>query len=170
MFDSFFHNTFDTLTLENEVEKEEEEKEGQCVSVTPLSSTWITSVFITIRSLEIVQFVANLAMITVLKCSGLSHAFRCVVESTKMLFTSLGRSVSGKTVPSDLSTNTSGTIFPIRTSWLVNNLYVFDTSIQRPPILSCCCHFFAVVRVLFIWFLTSIKRPANYLSKQNGDR
>ena len=112
MFDSFFHNTFDTLTLENEVEKEEEEKEGQCVSVTPQSSTWITSVFITICSLEIVQFVANLAMITVLKCSGLSHAFRCIVESIKMLFTSLGRSVSGKTVPSELSTNTSGTVIP----------------------------------------------------------
>ena len=112
MFDSFFHNTFDTLTLENEVEKQEEDKEGQCVSVTPLSSTWITSAFITICSLEIVQFVANLAMITVLKCSGLSHAFRCVVESIKMLFTSLGRSVSGKTVPSDLSTNTSGTVIP----------------------------------------------------------
>ena len=53
------------------------------LSVKPLSSTWITSVFITIRSLEIVQFVANLAMITALKCSGLSHAFRCVVEKNK---------------------------------------------------------------------------------------
>ena len=50
------------------------------LSVKPVSSTWITSVFITICSLEIVQFVANLAMITSLKCSGLSHAFRCVVE------------------------------------------------------------------------------------------
>ena len=49
----------------------------------PLSSTWIISVFITICSLEIVQFVANLAMITALKCSGLSHAFRCVVEKNK---------------------------------------------------------------------------------------
>ena len=50
--------------------------------VKPLSSTWIISVFITIcsRSLEIVQFVANLAMITAPKCSGLSHAFLCVVE------------------------------------------------------------------------------------------
>ena len=92
------------------MKRKEEEKEGQCVSVTPLSSTWITSVFITICSLEIVQFVANLAMITVLNCSGLLHAFRCVVESIQMLFTSLGRSVSGKTVPSELSTNTSGTV------------------------------------------------------------
>ena len=50
------------------------------LSVKLLSSTWITSVFITICSLEIVQFVANLAMITALKCSGLLHAFRCVVE------------------------------------------------------------------------------------------
>ena len=49
----------------------------------PLSSTWIISVFITICSLEILQFVANLAMITALKCSGLSHAFRWVVEKNK---------------------------------------------------------------------------------------
>ena len=53
------------------------------LSMKPLSSTWIISVFITICSLEIVQFVANLAMITALKCSGLSHAFRCVVEKNK---------------------------------------------------------------------------------------
>ena len=50
------------------------------LSVKPLSLTWISSVFITICSLEIVQFVANLALITALKCSSLSHAFRCVVE------------------------------------------------------------------------------------------
>ena len=49
----------------------------------PLSLTWITSVFITICSLKIVQFVANLALITALKCSSLSHAFRCVVEKNK---------------------------------------------------------------------------------------
>ena len=53
------------------------------LSVKPLSSTWIISVFITVCSLEIVQFVANLAMITALKCSGLSHAFRCIVEKNK---------------------------------------------------------------------------------------
>ena len=46
-----------------------------------LSSTWIISVFITICSLEIFHFVANLAMITALKCSGLSHVFRCVEEN-----------------------------------------------------------------------------------------
>ena len=57
--------------------------ENKNLSVKPLSSTWITSVFITICSLEIVHFVANLAMITTLKCSGLSHAFRCVVEKNK---------------------------------------------------------------------------------------
>jgi len=50
------------------------------LSVKPLSSTWIISVFITICLLEIAQFVANLAMIAARKCSGLSHAFRCVVE------------------------------------------------------------------------------------------
>ena len=53
------------------------------LSVRPLSSTWIISVFINICSLQIAQFVANLAMITTLKCSGLSHAFRCVVEKNK---------------------------------------------------------------------------------------
>ena len=37
------------------------------LSVKPLSSTWITSVVITICSLEIVQFVANLAMITAVR-------------------------------------------------------------------------------------------------------
>ena len=59
-------------------------------SVKPPSSTWIISVFITICLLEIVQFVANLAMITALKCPGLSHAFGCVVEKL------------GETVPSVL--------------------------------------------------------------------
>ena len=49
----------------------------------PLSSTRIISVFITICSLEIVHFVANLAMIAALKCSGLLQAFRCVVEKNK---------------------------------------------------------------------------------------
>ena len=53
------------------------------LSVKPISSTWIISVFITICSLDIVQFVANLAVITALKCSGLSHAFRCLVEKNK---------------------------------------------------------------------------------------
>ena len=42
---------------------------------------------------------------------------------------------------------------------------VFDTSIQRPPLLSGRGHHFAVASVLFIWFLTSIKRPAEYLYK-----
>ena len=37
------------------------------LSVKPLSSTWINSVFITICALEIVQFVANLAMITAVR-------------------------------------------------------------------------------------------------------
>ena len=53
------------------------------LSVEPFSSTWIISVFITICSLEIVQFVANPAMITPLKCSALLHTFRCVVEKNK---------------------------------------------------------------------------------------
>ena len=53
---------------------------SKILSVKPLYSTWI---IITVCSREIVQFVANLAMITALKCSGLSHAFRCVVEKNK---------------------------------------------------------------------------------------
>ena len=44
------------------------------------------------------------------------------------------------------------------------------SSIQRPPLLSGRSHLFAVASVLFIWFFTYIKRPANYLSKGNGDR
>ena len=82
----------------------------------PLSSSWIISVFITIFSLEIAQFVANLVMITALKCSGLSHAFRCVVEKIKMLFTSQ-EVQEGKAVPEVLDTGpravpkTSGTVF-----------------------------------------------------------
>ena len=71
------------------------------LSVKPLSSTWITSVFITICSLEIVQFVANLAMITALKCSSVSHAFRCVVEQNKNVGPRSVRTVLGKTVPSE---------------------------------------------------------------------
>ena len=38
------------------------------------------------------------------------------------------------------------------------------------PLLSGRGHVFAVASVLFIWHFTSIKRPANYLSKRNGDR
>ena len=53
---------------------------SKILSVKPLYSTWI---IITVCSREIVQFVANLAMITALKCSGLSHAFRCIVEKNK---------------------------------------------------------------------------------------
>ena len=80
------------------------------LSVKPLSSTWIISVFITICSLEIVQFVANLAMITALKRSGLLHAFRCVVEKNKNVIHQ-PRSVLGKTVPSVLITQDLGHSF-----------------------------------------------------------
>ena len=78
------------------------------ISVKPLSSTWIISVFITICWLEIAQFVANLAMITALKCSGLSHAFRCVVEKINKNVIHQPRSVRiEKTMPSVLSTQVS---------------------------------------------------------------
>ena len=67
----------------------------------------------------------NLGVIVALYHSGSfgNHllAFR---KKIKMLFTSQGWSVLGKTVPSFLFTNTSGTVFPIRTSDLVNNIYL----------------------------------------------
>ena len=88
------------------------------LSVKPLSSTWIISVFITICSLEIVQFVANLAMITALKCSGLSHAFRCVVEKNKNVIHQPRSVRIGKKCALCLEyqpravSKTSGTVFP----------------------------------------------------------
>ena len=82
------------------------------LSVKPLSSTWITSVFITICSLEIVQFVANLAMITALKCSGLSHAFRCVVEKNKNAIHQPRSVRIGKNCALCLEYKTEGTVFP----------------------------------------------------------
>ena len=54
--------------------------------VKPLSSTWIGSVFIAICLLDIVQFVVDLAMITALKCLGLSHPFCCVVAKNKKCY------------------------------------------------------------------------------------
>ena len=86
----------------------------------PLSLTWITSVLITICSLKTVQFVA---LITALKCSSLSHVFRCVVEKNKNVIQQPRWVRIGKTVPSVLSTGlglrpraitkTSGTVFSI---------------------------------------------------------
>ena len=143
----------------------------------PLSSTWFTSVFITICSLEVVQFVANLAMITAPKCSGLSHALLCVVEKKiKMLFTSLARSVRiGKNCARGLgyrlrpqaegSTQDRGPravlktqFFPIRTSRLVNNIYLcHDNQVapeSTPPTLM-------KLLVLLWWF--------SWFSKQRYD-
>ena len=88
------------------------------LSVKSLSSTWNISVFITICSLEIVQFVANLAMITAPKCSGPSHAFRCVVEKNKNVIHQPRSVRIEKTRLSVLSTQvswvskTAGTVFP----------------------------------------------------------
>ena len=53
------------------------------LSVELLSSTWIISVFITICTLEIVQFVANLAMITALNVLVLLNS--CRLWSCKIL-------------------------------------------------------------------------------------
>ena len=61
---------------------------------------------------QIVPFMENLALITALYPSD---SFR---KKIKMLFTSQGQSVLGKTVPSVLCTKTSGTIFfPIQTDF-----------------------------------------------------
>ena len=58
--------------------------------------------------------------------------------------------------------------FP-KSRFICQKTVVFDTSIQRPPLLSGRGHLFAVASVLFIWFLTSIERPADYLSKHLSD-
>ena len=109
------------------------------LSVKPLSSSRIISVFITICSLEIVQFVANFAMITALKCSGLSHAFRCVVEKTENVIQQ-PRSVRIEKncalcveYPSILSIQDLGCSFSQyrRTSRLVNNPYQFFFYLSR---------------------------------------
>ena len=77
----------------------------------PLSSTWIISVFITICWLEILRFVANLAMIIALKCLGLSHAFRCVVEKNGNVIHQPRSVRIGKTVPSVLTIQDLGHSF-----------------------------------------------------------
>ena len=67
------------------------------LSVKPVSSLWITSVFITFCSLEIVQFVANLDMITAVRVFRMR--FVLLLKKINMLFTSLGRSVLEKLCP-----------------------------------------------------------------------
>ena len=54
-------------------------------------------------------------MITALKCSGLSHAFRCVEEKNKNVIHQPMSVRNEKTMPSVLGTQvskTSGTVFP----------------------------------------------------------
>ena len=78
----------------------------------PLSLTWISSVFITMCLLEIVQFVTNLAMITALTCFGLLHAFRWVVDKNKIVI-HLTRSVRmGKNYAEGLGYPRHSTVFP----------------------------------------------------------
>ena len=95
---------------------------SKSLSVKPLSSTWI---IITVCSLEIVQFVANLAMITALKCSGLSHAFRCNVEKNKNVIHQPKSVRIGKNCalcleyPPRPYPRPRGQFFPIRSSRLV---------------------------------------------------
>ena len=105
------------------------------LSVKPLSSTWIISVFITVCLLQIVQFVANLAMITALKCSGLSHVFRCIVEKNKNVIHQPKSVRIGKNCalcleyPSAVS-KTSGTVFPNTELAASDNLYmVLDNAV-----------------------------------------
>ena len=105
------------------------------LSVKPLSSTWITSVFITICSLEIVEFVANLAMITALKCWGLSHAFRCVVEKNKSVIHQPRSVRIGKNCVLCLEyPRPRAQFFPILTSRTVDNIYLWNwtTDIRCP--------------------------------------
>ena len=66
----------------------------------PLSLICITSILTTIYLLKIIQFMVDLAVITALIHSGsLGKNFVKFMEKKfKMLFTSLGRSVLGKTV------------------------------------------------------------------------
>jgi len=99
--------------------------------VKPLSSTWITgtSVFIIICSLEIVQLVTNLAMITAVRVFRMP--FILLQKKINMLFTSLGQSVLEKLcplsrVPKYLEyPRPQAQFFPIQTSRLVNNLHLF---------------------------------------------
>ena len=99
------------------------------LAVKPLSSTWIISVFITVCSLEIVQFVANLAMITALKCSGLSHAFRCIVEKNKNVIhqpksVRIGKNSALCLIPPSAVSKTLGTVFPNTELPAGDNLYM----------------------------------------------
>ena len=55
--------------------------------------------------------------------------------------------------------------FP-KSRFICQQTAAFDTSVQRPPLLSDRGHLFAVTSVLFIWCFTSIKRPADYIFKQ----
>ena len=81
---------------------------------------------------KIVPFLEDLVVITALSYSG-SFGKRFFCFRKKKLFTSLGRSVSiGKTVPSVLHMALGGiqdlrhSIYPVLTSWLVNNIHIFS--------------------------------------------
>ena len=52
-------------------------------------------------------------------------------------------------------------IRPVRPSRLVNKIHVFDTSFQRPPLLSSRGHLFAVASVLFIFIIHSKYFPVS---------
>ena len=109
--------------------------------VEPLSSTWIISVFITTCSLEILRFVANLAMIIALKCLGLSHAFRCVVEKNGNVIHQPRSVRIGKNCALCLEYPRSrAQFFPIRSSRLVNNLYIYRWTDGNFPMTQAVLH------------------------------
>ena len=81
---------------------------------------------------KIFPFLEDLVVITALSHSG-SFGKHFFCSRKKKLFTSLGRSVSiGKTVPSVLHMALGGiqdlrhSIYPVLTSWLVNNIHIFS--------------------------------------------
>ena len=71
---------------------------NKTLSVKPVSSTWITShgfyYYLLARNCTVCRDSCH-----DYSSSGLSHAFRSVVKKTKMIFTSLGRSVLEKLCP-----------------------------------------------------------------------
>ena len=101
--------------------------ESKNLSLKPLSSTSIISVFNSIWSPEIVLFIANLAMVTALKCSGLSHGFRCVVEKNKNVIHQLRSVRLGKTVPYILGIQDLGHSFSQYgpPGWWITYVYFF---------------------------------------------
>ena len=96
------------------------------VSVRHLSLICITSIFTVIYSLKICSVYERSCRNYSPKSFGFfCKEFRRVLKNINILFTSLGRSVKGKTEP---SVKTLGTVFPILTSRLENNMCIVTSS------------------------------------------